>query len=551
MKRIISLYVLLLAFSAFTGVSYACDHNITLSPNPSQQTINKLVGQTVNISCASSCNICGSSLSRHWSHSSGATNISSTTGYTSTFSCRYNTVGTYYITFHASCSGANAERTWTINVSPQQTTVNLITSTTTGGFVTSPATSLYTCNLGTNVLLGVSSQPGYHFVGWIGDTSTIVGNYILMDNNYSITAVFETNLSKGPYLVYEGDNSMTVHWQFTELTNCTLEWSDDPTFTTTLGSVNQSVTLDSEYAADNKHSYKITGLDPDTLYYYRLNLPSNQSFPASFRTAPASNATHVKFMVTGDCQGENPAQNDLSHAIQSIYQDDPEYQTILLPAGDKVDNDAELDWTGFFDRSDNYTQDLLAHIALQSCLGNHETKRSGDYGQDPTYCDKYWQYPYVEEVDGITVDEHYWSFDYGPAHIVVLDQYAEGTYDDDNPTNTIGETQLSWLTQDLYNSDKEWKFIILHEPGYSAYPGVDDHEENSEVSGAIQSLCRAHGVDIVFAGHQHYYAHSQFGGVKHITNVSGAGDLRMRPCSTMPKQSSNLPSVNVVCTRSC
>ena len=112
------------------------------------------------------------------------------------------------------------------------------------------------------------------------------------------------------------------------------------------------------------------------------------------------------------------------------------------------------------------------------------------------YEQKYWPYPYV--------DNFYWSFDYGPSHIVVVDQYAP--YTSNSP-------QYKWLENDLSGTDKQWIFIVFHEPSWSA----GNHENNNEVQTYIQPLCEQYGVDIVFAGHNHYYARAEVNRVQHVT----------------------------------
>ena len=56
----------------------------------------------------------------------------------------------------------------------------------------------------------------------------------------------------------------------------------------------------------------------------------------------------------------------------------------------------------------------------------------------------------------------YYSFDYGPAHITVVDQYV---------SFAPGSAQYIWLENDLAASQKLWKFVILHEPAWSAAGG--------------------------------------------------------------------------------
>jgi phosphodiesterase/alkaline phosphatase D-like protein len=107
---------------------------------------------------------------------------------------------------------------------------------------------------------------------------------------------------KTPYLIYPGVNSqMTVLWQdtATEAGNV-LTWDTDPTFST--NPHNMTVP---EYASWNQHKYTITGLTPDTKYYYKVVDPTNGTYgTGSFWTAPAATSTHVKFLGMGDSRSQ-------------------------------------------------------------------------------------------------------------------------------------------------------------------------------------------------------------------------------------------------------
>ena len=332
------------------------------------------------------------------------------------------------------------------------------------------------------------------------------------------------SMVKGPYLIYEDVNTdMTVLWQTKATKDCTLRWYDDANCTNQIGFEE----TDENNTTYHQHEHTITGLTRGQLYYYRVTIENDAEaepfYPGSFRAAPLATATSVKFMVSGDCQGNHSEQDNLSAQINSVYTTDSFYRTFLLQTGDRVDEDSETDWDRFFNHLDGNTQQILADLPSQSCLGNHEMN-PGSQGILEV-CDRYWPYPYVQ-ID--SSDKHYWSFDYGPAHIVVVDQFAVGSYQPDK-TNKIGAEQLAWIEDDLANAENFWKFIVLHQPGYSAYQvGGDDHSENLEVQGAIQDLSEKFGVDIVFAGHQHYYARSEVSGIMHVTNVGGLKSDRLR-----------------------
>ena len=78
------------------------------------------------------------------------------------------------------------------------------------------------------------------------------------------------------------------------------------------------------------------------------------------------------------------------------------------------------------------------------------------------------------------------------------------------------------MRTDLAASAKPWKFIVLHEPGWSAGGG---HGNNTTVQNDIQPLAVQYGVAIVFGGHNHYYARANVSGVTHLTMGGGGAPL--------------------------
>jgi predicted phosphodiesterase len=303
----------------------------------------------------------------------------------------------------------------------------------------------------------------------------------------------EPAVSKGPYLIYPGINTqMTVLWQLPLTQNCTLAWGTDTTYST-------GNTATTEYGTDHQHRYTITGLTPGTKYYYKVTTPLIE-LAGSFRTAPATDAATVKFMVYGDTRTNADSHAVIASAVNSLYGSDSGYQTMMLLSGDWVNSDDEINWTEeYFNRNYSSALQMQANIPIIGCMGNHETMGAGTMVYD-----KYWPYPYVAPVSG-----RYWSFDYGPVHIVVVDQYF---------SYAPGSPQYTWLVNDLSTSTKKWKMILLHQPGWCA---GGSHGNDASVQTYIQPLCEQYGVQVVFAGHNHYYSRAVVNGVQHVTTGAG------------------------------
>ncbi|MBN2804797.1 MAG: metallophosphoesterase, partial [Deltaproteobacteria bacterium] len=209
----------------------------------------------------------------------------------------------------------------------------------------------------------------------------------------------------------------------------------------------------------------------------------------------------VDFFVYGDTRTGVEFHNKICADMNEYIDKNPSFQTLALHVGDFVTyGSRESSWSKeWFSTDAADVHKFMADVPLLSCVGNHE--ESGNL------FDKYFPYPFVAK------DGRYWSFDYGPAHIVFLDQYSD--YSENSP-------QHAWLEKELSTTDKKWKFLVFHEPGWSA---GGYHKDNMDVRTNIQPLLVKYDVAAVFTGHNHYYARAEVEGVMHITTGGGGAPL--------------------------
>ncbi len=305
----------------------------------------------------------------------------------------------------------------------------------------------------------------------------------------------KVHLLKGPDVLYTGSNSeMKIFWQWSSTADFRLDWGADRTYSD--GSV-QVTPFDSH---NNLYAHTIQGLTPGTRYEYRVVL-GGQFSAGSFWTAPEDSAQALKFISYGDTRAHPELHEAIAAQVVALYESDPAYQTFNLHTGDLVTNGTrEKDWTEeFFSPSLTHIRAELANMAVLPVIGNHE--RSSELFS------RYFPMPFV--------DDRYWSFDYGPAHFVLLDQYAPLPL-------KAGSPQYQWLEKDLAGSNKTWKIVVLHEPGWSAGGG---HEPNAVVQNDLQPLFEKYGVAMVIAGHNHYYARAEVRGVQHVTIGTGGAPV--------------------------
>lgn len=297
---------------------------------------------------------------------------------------------------------------------------------------------------------------------------------------------------KQPYLIFPGDPTrMRVLWQLTASAPSTISWGPDTACA--LGSA-----ATSEYGVDHQHAYTISALAPGATYHYRVTA-GDATYRGLFAAVPPAGASSASLFVYGDTRTYPAIHNTLARAMMARAAADPDYRSLLLVAADLVNNgDSETDWTNqLFSAAYPDIRALMASLPFHSSMGNHE-------GTGALFV-KYFPYPFV--------GGRYWSFDYGPVHVAVVDQYT---------SYAPGSAQLIWLKGDLAGSAKPWKLVLLHEPGWSAGGG---HANNTAVQSLIQPLCEEHGVAMVIGGHNHYYARAVVGGVQHVTTGGGGAPL--------------------------
>ncbi|MBC7862228.1 MAG: fibronectin type III domain-containing protein, partial [Bacteroidia bacterium] len=152
-----------------------------------------------------------------------------------------------------------------------------------------------------------------------------------------------------PYLQSPSPTSIYVTWKTSSNSQSLVQYG------LTSGSLNLSANGGNQIWSDNGypanyyyHTVKLTGLSPNTKYYYRVTTGSNTSAICSFKTLPnpgqASTASgHIRFLIMGDNQIKSAPRFDslVSGAKRKIYQkwggDPSDNITLNFMVGDQVD----------------------------------------------------------------------------------------------------------------------------------------------------------------------------------------------------------------------
>ena len=307
---------------------------------------------------------------------------------------------------------------------------------------------------------------------------------------------------KAPYLIYTNDSTtMKVMWQTTGTTVSTIEWGK------TNGYGSKAIVSESGSGSyQHQFGYMITGLSPALRIYYKVTAGSVSS-EGSFQTAPAASVSNLSFYVYGDNRdGVNERENVMYQLLDDMDQDSDHRQTFCMHVGDMACYGEDEDfWINFFpDVTDPGEIDFPSTLRVLSSLPHLVALGNHDCGSIekivPTYpgdlVRKYWPLDYY------ALSNHsYYSFDYGPLHVTVLDQYADsGAY------TTQGSAQYNWMVKDLSGTTKPWKIVIFHEPAWTASRKTGFSGNNLDIQKVLCPVFKANGVKLVLQGHQHYYA---------------------------------------------
>ncbi|OIQ09376.1 fibronectin type III domain-containing protein [Neomoorella thermoacetica] len=246
----------------------------------------------------------------------------------------------------------------------------------------------------------------------------------------------------------------------------------------------------------NIHTATLTGLEPGTEYIYRVGDGTNWSDIHTF-TTEASNTHSFKFLIFGDSQSGdplNPEYKPWHDTIQNAFKTNPDAK-FFVNVGDLVEQGQNyVHWNKWFEAA----KGVIDTIPAMATQGNHETYNPPDgHSTKPIFWTTQFKLP-QNGPEGLKGQAY--SFDYGNAHIVMLDSQEEE--EEKGVAGDILAAQKAWLEKDLQNTNKPWKLIFFHKTPY--YNKAT--RTNEDIKAAFQPLFDKYHVDVVFNGHDHAVA---------------------------------------------
>ncbi|HEX8283314.1 MAG TPA: metallophosphoesterase [Pyrinomonadaceae bacterium] len=210
------------------------------------------------------------------------------------------------------------------------------------------------------------------------------------------------------------------------------------------------------------------GATPDN-----TNVGERVAAPAAPGAAPGltlpNKENSVRFMVVGDTGTGSRQQNELA-AVMVRYRQAFPFEFALLVGDNMYGGEKATDYKMKFE--DVYRALLDQKVKFYAALGNHDESNQRFYENF--------------NMKG----EEYYQFKQGPVSFYALN------------SNYMDKKQLAWFEEKLKADTSEWKVAFFHHPPYSS---GGKHGSSTGLREVVEPLFLKYGVNVVFAGHEHFY----------------------------------------------
>jgi len=270
--------------------------------------------------------------------------------------------------------------------------------------------------------------------------------------NHDITPFLMTRI---PYLQGEGSNAMTVCWHDTAQIGTKVEYGLSSTLGNTLQGTSEIVSEPYRW-----HTVKLTGLQANTRYFYKVFSGDGASEIYSFKTLPdATYSGKIRFVILGDTHASDTLMagkilRAAKSKISELYGADIEnHVNGIFHTGDIVvsGNTPENYSTQYF----RPLSALSSNIPTMVVAGNHEGE--SQYFYRYMKLDDQSAFPLIP-----ALNEKIWQLKVGNSLFVGLNA---------NIISSYGATEANWLDTKLNETENDptidFVFLFIHHPPIS------------------------------------------------------------------------------------
>jgi len=307
---------------------------------------------------------------------------------------------------------------------------------------------------------------------------------------------------------------------------------------------------------------ELNDLKPDAQYYYKIqSKPDSENKvqlakEGNFHTTRMVGSSFV-FAVQADPHlDEQSDPETYNQTLKNILKDNPDF---LIDLGDnfmtdKLPEKSETKIKSRYLLMRDFYDSIIYSIPLFLTLGNHEGEAGWDFNNSKSNLAllshqnrlSYYPNPYpnsfysgnLQKEDNQFLEDYY-AFEWSDALFVILDPYR---YTEKKPNSngwewTLGKEQYDWLKATLEKSKAKYKFVFIHQlvGGDDQGRGGVEFAKYYEWGGnnldgsygfklnrpswekPIHQLLTDNKVDVVFKGHDHFFAKQELDGIIYQT----------------------------------
>jgi hypothetical protein len=197
----------------------------------------------------------------------------------------------------------------------------------------------------------------------------------------------------------------------------------------------------------------------------RVSQPTSATVPLSLPLKSGS----VRFAIIGDTGTASKQQQQLADVMLKYRSAFP-FEFVLMMGDNLYGSETPADYRKKF--QDVYQRLLDDKVKFYATLGNHDQPNERFYENF--------------NMNG----KEYYRFTKGNAAFYSLN------------SNYMDKAQLKWLEDELAKDTSEWKICFFHHPPYSS---GGKHGSDKQLREVVEPLFVKYGVNVVLAGHEHFY----------------------------------------------
>lgn len=287
-------------------------------------------------------------------------------------------------------------------------------------------------------------------------------------------------------MVEDGASSRGFSWYTYENGNSDLQIVKTEEFDGTFSNAKEYSGTTAKFREQYIHKVYVNDLVAGASYTYRVGDKEKNLWGDTCTVITDDADNKFSFITIADVQASSDENfKEAALSLQGALTVAPE-AAFIASLGDYVNDNTNEEWDWYFSNfafaNNHYTQVPVA--------GNHDGNITNKFNTN-VFKNMF----ALDESDNQSLEGVYYSFDYGNAHIAVLNT---------NDMYPMTQAQRNWLINDMKSSDATWKFIMMHRALYSAGKNINK-PDTVIMRNILLPIIDELDIDVVYAGHDHMY----------------------------------------------